>query len=184
MNWHDSGEQDSWGTEDTGGTERFFRQKPEDECGLSSITRNSIANEDRSCREKIGGDHQCQDYDRADPLCTQRVFAYLPVRDTHSQRDNGESEQHVRQHRRFARNESQKNGEDPEEEERHDKKEDDRREEQHFVDLDVLEETAREDLSPVVQFPEYEAAEDEDADIEIVAVDERNGRRPGRTQLV
>ena len=113
-----------------------------DEDGLGEVTRDAVADEDRPCREEIGRDDQCQNDDRADPLCAKGVFAYLPVRDAHSQWDNGEGEQHVRQHRGFSRNESKHDREDPEEEERHDQKEDYRREEENFVDLDALEETA------------------------------------------
>ena len=90
----------------------------------------------------------------------------------------------MRQRRRLARNEPHQYREDSEEEERHDQQEDDRRQKERLVDFNVSEETTRQYFPPVIKFPEDDSADDQDADVEIVAVDEWDGWRPRRAQLV
>ena len=87
------------------------------------------------------------------------------------------------QRRRLACNESQQDREYSEEEQRHNQQEDHRRQEQYFVHVDVLEEAAGEYLAPVIQLPEYYASDDEEADVQIVSMDEWQCGGPRRPQL-
>ena len=68
-------------------------------------------------------------------------------------------------------------GEEPHEHERHDNKEEDGRDEEDFVHLGLLEEAAVYELSPLLELPVDQAAEDEDADVEVESLEEGQSQR-------
>ena len=84
----------------------------------------------------------------------------------------------------LAGEEANEEREDSDEDESDDEEEDDRSEQKRFADLDLFEEAAGDELPPGVKLPEDDASEDEQGDVQVVSLEEGDGRRSRGAELV
>ena len=133
---------------------------------MPSALREPIRNEYRNCS-----------HTRRKPVL--RLAAAFPPVHADDGRDDRRRNQQIDYAARLAADVPDDHGEEPHEHEGHDDEEEDGRDEQRLVHLGLLEEAAVYELSALLELPVDQAAEDKDADVEVVPLEEGQSERAG-----